>query len=99
MDDASAGAAEASEASEAKPRAYAPTLFLYEHVPGGTGLSERVYEQQATLLAAAANLIARCPCQAGCPACVGPSETPLAVGQGGAPLSRRDLALRLLGGS
>ena len=62
-------------------RGYDPTLFLYEHVPGGTGLSERVYEQQTSLLASAASLIARCPCEGGCPACVGPAEA--SVGEGG----------------
>ncbi|WP_394838478.1 DEAD/DEAH box helicase [Pendulispora rubella] len=52
---------------------YNPTLFLYEHVPGGTGLSQRIFEQRETLLARALRLIERCPCTDGCPACVGPS--------------------------
>ncbi|MBK6691580.1 MAG: DEAD/DEAH box helicase [Myxococcales bacterium] len=51
---------------------YNPTLFLYEHVPGGTGLSERIFEERATLLARTLRLIERCPCERGCPACVGP---------------------------
>jgi DEAD/DEAH box helicase domain-containing protein len=95
MGDASAGGGAPDEVRE-PGRPYSPTLFLYEHVPGGTGLAERVYEQQATLLASARELIARCPCDAGCPACVGPSDTAIAHGPGGEPLTRRALALSLL---
>ena len=64
---------------------YSPTLFLYEHVPGGTGLAERVWEQRGDLLARALRLVERCPCPAGCPACVGPGES-----------SRKATALELL---
>jgi DEAD/DEAH box helicase domain-containing protein len=53
---------------------YRPTLFLYEHVPGGTGLAERIWEQRDVLLAQTRQMIAGCPCPAGCPACVGPGE-------------------------
>jgi DEAD/DEAH box helicase domain-containing protein len=53
---------------------YRPTLFLYEHVPGGTGLAERIWEQRDLLMARAARMIESCPCQSGCPACVGPGE-------------------------
>ena len=82
-----------------KKRGYDPTLFLYEHVPGGTGLSERVFEQQTVLLASAMDLIARCPCETGCPACVGPADTTLVPsndGSAGARFTRRGLALHLL---
>jgi DEAD/DEAH box helicase domain-containing protein len=64
---------------------YNPTLFLYEHVPGGTGLSERIFEQRETLLVRALRLIERCPCTEGCPACVGPSDN-----------TRKSVALELL---
>ncbi len=54
---------------------YRPTLFLYEHVPGGTGLAERIWEQRDVLLARAARMIESCACDGGgCPACVGPGE-------------------------
>jgi DEAD/DEAH box helicase domain-containing protein len=55
--------------------AYRPTLFVYEHVPGGTGLAERIWEQRDVLLARALRMIEGCPCDAGCPACVGPGES------------------------
>ncbi len=53
---------------------YTPTLFLYEHVPGGTGLAERIFALRAPLLGRARHLVASCPCAAGCPACVGPAD-------------------------
>ncbi len=53
---------------------YSPTLFLYEHTPGGIGLSERIFVQRDTLLARALRLVEGCRCVSGCPACVGPGE-------------------------
>ena len=53
---------------------YSPTLFLYEHTPGGIGLSERIFVQRDLLLARALKLVQGCPCQSGCPACVGPAD-------------------------
>ena len=52
---------------------YSPTLFLYEHTPGGIGLAERIFEQREVLLARALRLVEGCPCDEGCPACVGPN--------------------------
>ncbi len=66
---------------------YSPTLFLYEHTPGGIGLAERIFEQREVLLACALRLVESCPCDFGCPACVGPNaglDTPAA---GAAPVS------------
>ncbi|WP_438432884.1 DEAD/DEAH box helicase [Gorillibacterium sp. sgz500922] len=51
-----------------------PTLFFYDRYPGGVGLSERLYEVHGTLLRQAEELISRCGCLSGCPACVGPIE-------------------------
>jgi len=51
-----------------------PTLFFYDRYPGGVGLSERLYDVHGTLLRQAEDLIARCGCLSGCPACVGPIE-------------------------
>jgi DEAD/DEAH box helicase domain-containing protein len=51
------------------------TLYLYEQVPGGTGLAQRMFALRHDLFARARKLIASCPCSAGCPACVGPSES------------------------
>jgi DEAD/DEAH box helicase domain-containing protein len=53
---------------------YSPTLFLYEHVPGGIGLAGRIFEQREALIARTLRLIESCACDAGCPACVGPGD-------------------------
>jgi DEAD/DEAH box helicase domain-containing protein len=65
-------------------RGYNPTLFIYEHTPGGTGLVTRIYEHRNELMRLAKELIMGCPCADGCPACVGPSE------------GRKTLSLRIL---
>ncbi len=52
---------------------YSPTLFLYEHTPGGIGLAERIFAQRDVLLARALRLVEGCPCASGCPGCVGPA--------------------------
>lgn len=49
-----------------------PTVFLYDRVPGGVGFGERLFLQHGDILAAARDLIIRCPCAHGCPSCVGP---------------------------
>ena len=71
------------------PHAEAPTIYLYEAVPGGIGLSERLWERHDELIDMAAGLIAACDCDAGCPACTGPRLEP--------GVDARALALRLLG--
>ncbi len=53
---------------------YDPTLFLYEHIPGGTGLAERIFALRDELLPRAHHHITSCPCDSGCPACVGPAN-------------------------
>ncbi len=50
-----------------------PTLFLYEHQPGGVGMARRLFEMHARLMAAAREVVVACGCTAGCPGCVGPS--------------------------
>lgn len=54
------------------PTTRVPTLSLYDTVPGGVGLAERLYEQHDVLLESAHELITTCPCEAGCPSCSGP---------------------------
>jgi len=59
--------------------AFDPTLFLFDAYPGGIGFSELLFEQHDKLLAAARDHIRNCPCDHGCPMCVGPT---LEVGPG-----------------
>jgi DEAD/DEAH box helicase domain-containing protein len=71
------------------PHSEAPTIYLYESVPGVVGLSERLWQRHDELVAGAADLIASCACEAGCPACTGPRLEP--------EIDARALSLRLLG--
>lgn len=54
------------------PFTESPTIFLYDAIPGGVGLSERLYEMHGTLLKGAIDLVTTCECERGCPSCVGP---------------------------
>ena len=49
----------------------APTLYVHDAVPGGVGYAERLYRQWEEVRLAALAHLRRCPCRAGCPACVG----------------------------
>jgi DEAD/DEAH box helicase domain-containing protein len=49
-----------------------PTLFVYDAIAGGVGLSERLYSAQAQVLQGALEQVQSCPCDCGCPACIGP---------------------------
>lgn len=51
-----------------------PTVFLYDRYPGGVGFSEKLYDLHDTLLTRALELIEACPCESGCPSCVGPAQ-------------------------
>lgn len=53
-----------------------PTLFVYDNVPGGVGLSVQLPDLFEPLLMRAGELIRACPCEAGCPSCIGASIRP-----------------------
>ena len=59
-------------ASEAK-QFFEPNLYLYDAYPGGIGISEPLYRACDTLLNRTLELISACPCENGCPSCVGPT--------------------------
>ena len=71
------------------PHHQKPTVYLYESVPGGAGLSERLYERHRELVTGAADLISGCACASGCPACTGPRLEP--------DINAKELAMRLVG--
>ncbi len=86
-----------------------PTVFLYDHTPGGVGLAARLFADRGVLLARARRLVAACSCLDGCPACIGPAAGLVAgpaglaggPGPGGAPrpvgtVDRKGLAVALL---
>ena len=49
-----------------------PGLVLYDQVPAGIGLCERIYEIHDQLLIKTLDMVSTCPCPDGCPSCVGP---------------------------
>jgi DEAD/DEAH box helicase domain-containing protein len=49
-----------------------PNVFIYDNYPGGIGFSQPLYGLHETLVARTRDLIAACPCESGCPSCVGP---------------------------
>lgn len=49
-----------------------PAILIYDKIPGGIGLSQRLFEQHQMLIQGALEMVNECPCQDGCPACVGP---------------------------
>ncbi len=65
-----------------------PRIFVYDNYPGGIGFSEPLFRMHADLLVRTHEAIAGCPCERGCPTCVGP------VGDTG-PLAKV-VALRIL---
>ena len=52
---------------------FEPNLYLYDAYPGGIGFSEPLYRVHELLLQRTRELIASCPCESGCPSCVGPA--------------------------
>ena len=86
--------AESSEAiaALAEKEFFEPNLYLYDAYPGGIGFSEPLYRAHNILLVKTHELIAACPCENGCPSCVGP------VGERGERAKEAALAiLSLLG--
>ena len=70
------------------PHAERPVIYLYEAVPGGVGLSPRLFERTDELLERAVELIDACPCADGCPVCVGPPTEATSVKRGAVALLR-----------
>jgi len=66
-----------------------PAITIYDSVQGGVGLATLLFQSYRDLCAAAFEVVSRCACTNGCPACVGPSAE---VG----PLGK-EVALRVLG--
>jgi DEAD/DEAH box helicase domain-containing protein len=72
---------------------FVPTVYLYDNYPGGVGQSEPLWRRQHELVVRARELIERCDCKSGCPACVGP----VLAAHEDAETSPKGLALSVLG--
>jgi DEAD/DEAH box helicase domain-containing protein len=84
--------ADGSLADIAKADRFVPTVYLYDNFPGGVGLSDPLWRRQAELVQRATELVERCDCRAGCPACVGP----VLAADEDAQLTPRALGLQVL---
>jgi DEAD/DEAH box helicase domain-containing protein len=49
-----------------------PAVFIYDSVPGGVGIADRVYSIMGLVAAEARRVVERCECGSGCPGCIGP---------------------------
>jgi DEAD/DEAH box helicase domain-containing protein len=80
-------------ASSGPPAVYTkifePNIYLYDKYPGGIGFSEPLFRLSQDLLENTRRLISNCPCESGCPSCVGPVGE---VGEKG-----KEVALAILG--
>jgi len=63
---------EVPDAGEAQ-EFFEPNLYLYDAYPGGIGFSEPLFRVHDLLLRRTRELIVACPCESGCPSCVGPA--------------------------
>jgi DEAD/DEAH box helicase domain-containing protein len=63
------------DATVANARAFfEPNLYLFDAYPGGIGFSEPLFHAHEYLMKKTRELISACPCDAGCPSCVGPAS-------------------------
>ena len=63
---------------------FEPDVVLFDNYPGGIGQSDPLFRRCHALLQGALDLAAGCPCEAGCPSCVGPHTQIGARGKEGA---------------
>jgi DEAD/DEAH box helicase domain-containing protein len=70
-------------------RGFEPNLHLYDNYPGGVGQSAPLFRLAGDLVARTAELLDSCPCESGCPGCVGPAGE---IGARGKEAARRILA-------
>ena len=52
---------------------FEPNLYLFDAYPGGIGFSEPLFRAHELLIQKTRELIRACPCEGGCPSCVGPA--------------------------
>lgn len=67
-----------------------PTVCVYDQIPAGIGLSDRLFDIQDRVFSEALATLEQCPCENGCPACVGPAGE---NGEGGKAETRAILSL------
>jgi len=66
-------APEAGDLAAEQKELFEPNLYLYDAYPGGIGFSEPLNRVHDLLVRKTRELIAGCPCEKGCPSCIGPA--------------------------
>ena len=60
-----------AEAHVRSPLSELPTVFLYDAIPGGVGLAEKLFDIRTDLIEACLALVRTCECDpSGCPSCM-----------------------------
>ena len=65
-----------------------PTIFLWEHYPGGIGFSKKLFSMFDQAVQAAIQVLNACGCERGCPSCVGPTPE---IGENGKSAAQKIL--------
>ncbi|MDR2161826.1 MAG: DEAD/DEAH box helicase [Desulfovibrio sp.] len=73
------------------PQTGRPTIFIYDGMPGGAGLTRAAFEQGGELFVHVLKAIAGCPCELGCPSCVHSPK----CGSGNRPIDKEGALLLL----
>ncbi|UCE87294.1 MAG: DUF1998 domain-containing protein, partial [Deltaproteobacteria bacterium] len=73
------------------PQVERSAVFFYDGHAGGTGIAASLFDRFESLLAATLELVADCPCEQGCPACVHSPK----CGSGNRPIDKA-AAIRVL---
>ena len=69
-----------------------PTILAFDNYAGGIGLSERIYGMRNLIFTDVYRMIRDCPCESGCPSCVGPTGEVGARGKTSAMILSKRLA-------
>ena len=48
-----------------------PVIIVYDKVPAGIGLTDQLFDEYPDIIKAALDQVIHCPCEDGCPSCVG----------------------------
>ena len=81
-----------AEKDVAQERGDQPTVYLFDAVPGGVGLAEKLFSVRGALVDACLETVRGCECEDGCPGCVGPQVEPKSPAKRSATLMLERLA-------
>lgn len=54
-----------------------PTIIIYDTIPGGIGISSRIFDNLKLIVTESIKTIRNCGCEHGCPGCIGPHPAPM----------------------